>query len=366
MIDQNNYRNWRVDDPRFNEKEAWPSSMFPEADYHYFRDCGNIICAVAMMLRHNHIEEEVDEDKFNPFILNERLIKCHAFFPNADLNLFHINRLYPIEYYDKVPYEREILEGLVRIGSYCIIAAESDDGREACLVLDSLTREDVKVIDTRRGDRLLSEYKAVHYIRYFRDKIEWVEDPDDVPEKLAPDLGKPTLLVNVDYHLPRGYKPDDLIWLNSMEDSRFILSQPDIQLDRTAAEAFNRLCHQAQRDGIGSIVVSSGYRDHELQKKIYKEQYGVYVAMPGHSEHETGLAVDIRSTDLEYNTVVHQYFAEHCYKYGFILRYPLNKIHYTMIPSEPWHFRYVGEEAAGFMHDHDWCLEEYHIYKDDL
>lgn len=85
-----------------------------------------------------------------------------------------------------------------------------------------------------------------------------------------------------------------------------------------------------------------------------------WVAQPGTSEHELGLAVDINADKTRCdNETVYAWLAEHAYQYGFILRYPADKEDVTGIACEPWHYRYVGEEAALAMTEQGLCLEEY-------
>ena len=90
-----------------------------------------------------------------------------------------------------------------------------------------------------------------------------------------------------------------------------------------------------------------------------------WVSAPGTSEHETGLAVDIvaesyQSLDAaQADTAEQQWLLEHCWEYGFILRYPADKTDITGVEYEPWHYRYVGVPAAMDMRDSGQCLEEY-------
>ena len=77
------------------------------------------------------------------------------------------------------------------------------------------------------------------------------------------------------------------------------------------------------------------------------------VSLPGTSEHQLGLAVDIEGEE------AHQWLEEHCWEYGFILRYPPEKEDITGISNEPWHFRYVGTDVSMDMKDSGLCLEEY-------
>ena len=84
------------------------------------------------------------------------------------------------------------------------------------------------------------------------------------------------------------------------------------------------------------------------------------MAEPGTSEHELGLAIDINA-DLDRSTSdeVYGWLAQNAWKYGFVLRYPADKTDITGIDYEPWHYRYVGQEAAKEMHKKGLCLEEY-------
>ena len=95
---------------------------------------------------------------------------------------------------------------------------------------------------------------------------------------------------------------------------------------------------------------------------------GKWVAVPGTSEHQTGLALDIISSSYQVldrdqeNTAEQRWLMENSYKYGFILRYPSDKSEITGINYEPWHYRYVGKEAAKEIYEKGLCLEEYLEY----
>lgn len=108
-------------------------------------------------------------------------------------------------------------------------------------------------------------------------------------------------------------------------------------------------------------LMDKGLSEEEARAKTYET-----IQMVGCSEHETGLALDFSdedvftlTEDLEANPTI-KWFTDNCYNYGFILRYPKDKVEVTGIDYEPWHFRYVGEEAAKFMHEHNLTLEEFH------
>lgn len=123
------------------------------------------------------------------------------------------------------------------------------------------------------------------------------------------------------------------------------------------------------------ITATSGYRSKEEQARIFAESLRAngrafteqYVAKPGHSEHQTGLAVDMALAGPDIDTLtphfpydgICQTFREAVTRYGFIERYPQGKEHITGIGHEPWHFRYVGVPHAAIMYNNGLVLEEY-------
>ena len=85
-----------------------------------------------------------------------------------------------------------------------------------------------------------------------------------------------------------------------------------------------------------------------------------YVAIPGTSEHQLGLSVDINADQTKCSSEkVYSWLDNNAYKYGFIKRYPSSKFYITGINNEPWHYRYVGKEAAATIKNQNLCLEEY-------
>ena len=131
-------------------------------------------------------------------------------------------------------------------------------------------------------------------------------------------------------------------------------------------------------DGWQNIFAVSGWRSFQEQKKIYDQSLkdnGLaftqkYVATPGHSEHQTGLAFDLGLREGTVDLIcpafpytgICQSFREKAIQYGFIERYPKNKEHITGIAHEPWHFRYVGMPHAEIVTRKNLCLEEYAEY----
>ena len=119
------------------------------------------------------------------------------------------------------------------------------------------------------------------------------------------------------------------------------------------------------------MLAQSGYRSYELQENLYtgyvashgQESADLESAKPGHSEHQLGLAMDLSidgTLDESFGlTEQFDWLQENAYKYGYILRYPKDKVYMTGYAYEPWHYRYVGVEAATIIHNEDITYEEY-------
>ena len=152
-------------------------------------------------------------------------------------------------------------------------------------------------------------------------------------------------------------------------------------VDARIAGDLEKMLADARAEGLSPVICSS-YRTGQLQQTLYsnkvarllEEGYSQeeaqteaarWVARPGTSEHQLGLAVDIVAQSYpvldagQEDTPEQQWLLENAYRYGFVLRYPEGKSHITGIGYEPWHYRYVGREAAEQMYWNDLCLEEY-------
>ena len=138
-------------------------------------------------------------------------------------------------------------------------------------------------------------------------------------------------------------------------------------LDKTAEDAFNEMASAAWGEGI-SLFICSGFRTYREQEMLYNNyaaQRGVEEAdrvssRAGHSEHQSGLCMDVNTTDFDFaGTKEAVWLANNCADYGFIIRFPIGKENITGYAYEPWHIRYVGKEAAKEITDQDICLEEY-------
>ena len=171
-------------------------------------------------------------------------------------------------------------------------------------------------------------------------------------------------LVNKNTKLTSDYIPNDL------EKIDLKYSCQDKYLRHEARIAFENMAKQAKKEGYNIIAVS-GYRDYEYQKKLYnnyKKEKGKYYAdfasaRAGHSEHQTGLAVDVADLSLDYDnfesTKEFNWMINNAHKYGFILRYPKAKFHITGFKYEPWHYRFVGINISKIIYEKNLTLEEY-------
>jgi len=188
----------------------------------------------------------------------------------------------------------------------------------------------------------------------FYDNPNIIKNPDDL-----------LVLVNKYNRLPDNYEAKDLEQI----DNRFTVSK--MYLNKTAKNAFEEMCSDAKSINL-IITAISTYRTKDYQKKLYDkyiETKGIeyaekYSARPRHSEHETGLAIDVRgglsSYTLFENTEEYKWIKQNAHTYGFIIRYEKNKESITGYNYESWHLRYVGNEVASYIHKHKITFEEYH------
>jgi len=158
--------------------------------------------------------------------------------------------------------------------------------------------------------------------------------------------------------------PSDLVILNIK------YSNANKELRKEAAASFELLSADALLLGY-RIVAVSAFRDYDYQKKLYnyyvKEKGRSYAdscsARPGHSEHQTGLAVDVEGSNHDYNnfedTNEFYWMKNNAHRYGFILRYPEGKEKITGFKYEPWHYRFVGVDVATYIFENNLTLEEY-------
>ncbi len=192
---------------------------------------------------------------------------------------------------------------------------------------------------------------------------------EPTPSKTATDpmtLGSLTQLVNKNHGLPADYEPGDLVAVQAP-------GTRETYMRSEAADAMVAMITQAAAEGL-DLKCCSAYRSYEIQASIYNNDVGssgeeaanTLTAVPGFSEHQTGLTMDLTSgsvgnilTEDFVNTAEGQWLADNAYKYGFIVRYPADKTDITGYDFEPWHVRYLGNEVAKDVYESGKCYEEY-------
>ena len=188
------------------------------------------------------------------------------------------------------------------------------------------------------------------------------------------------LLVNRENKLDKNYAPTDLVEIaDVIPESILKVKYKGTRGNRVAVEALGRMLEDAVEDGIGDWQVSSAYRGYSDQQALVDQSVNKYkknnpdwsrdrclsatyqtVAPAGTSEHMTGLAFDITVPGVSFTgTKQQKWLHEHCYEYGFVVRFTEDKQAKTGFLAESWHFRYVGVQAAQVMVYNNWCLEEY-------
>ncbi|MDM5190197.1 M15 family metallopeptidase [Bacillus sp. DX4.1] len=201
--------------------------------------------------------------------------------------------------------------------------------------------------------------KANHTAKKIDENFSLVNNPDS-----------PLVLVNKHRKLPDGYTPDDLTRPNvpftSPKDKEKTLLRKD------AADALEKMFQAAKEQGL-ELTAVSGYRSYKRQQSLHntyikrqgKAEADSVSAVPGTSEHQTGLAMDISSKSAKFQlepifgeTEEGKWVARNAHEFGFVIRYLEDKTDMTEYAYEPWHLRYVGNPYATYLHKHHLTLEE--------
>lgn len=191
-----------------------------------------------------------------------------------------------------------------------------------------------------------------------------------------------TILVNKTNPLDASYVPKDLIITDQNENNfhNYYDKNQKPRVREIVLTYFILMKEAAQKAGF-NIIIDSGYRSFVYQKQIWEEnvkEKGLEetkksVALPGTSEHQTGLAIDIAY----FNNGIYSdevkgldkeviWLKNNAYRFGFILRYPEDKTNITGYKYEPWHYRFVGISLATLCYLNNLTLEEYYLYKDQI
>lgn len=202
----------------------------------------------------------------------------------------------------------------------------------------------------------------------FKSELEEYEKYMDVTDE------KYLLLVNKEVTIDGSFKPEKLVPVKD--------THKNIELSETAEKALEAMFIEMRKEGFDNVFVTSAYRSYAYQTSLFntyinnematglsyekaKKKVLTYSAYPGTSEHHTGLSVDLMTgsmTDLDESFAgdpVYPWLLENAWKFGFILRYPRDKVDITGYSFEPWHYRFVGRYHAYKIHSQNLCLEEY-------
>ena len=178
-------------------------------------------------------------------------------------------------------------------------------------------------------------------------------------------------LVNREKHLPKDYAPSDLV--KPKVDTRKSSLQERIYMREEAAHALEDMFNAALTESALKLLAVSGYRSYGTQQVLFNQKAAAVsaatasltVAKPGESEHQLGLAMDLKATPTSNlsasfaKTKQGQWVAENAHRFGFIIRYKEEWTDITGYAYEPWHIRYVGKEHAAIIYEMDIPLETY-------
>ncbi|RIJ62825.1 M15 family metallopeptidase [Rummeliibacillus sp. POC4] len=171
------------------------------------------------------------------------------------------------------------------------------------------------------------------------------------------------ILINKDFKLQQ--EPTNLTIIPK-DLTENVLIDLEYKVQQSLIEPLKQMFEAAQEDDIQHFKINSAYRSGKLQQQLYEQKGAEYALPSGSSEHQTGLSIDIGSTQGTMDkTMEGKWLEEHATDYGFILRYPENKVDITGIAFEPWHFRYVGLPHSIIMKQKDMSLEEYIKFLED-
>lgn len=246
--------------------------------------------------------------------------------------------------------------------------------------------DDAEVSEFVKRDKIkyLEEFYSVDYAklsnydRYLKYSDETGEDEETTVLYVNLDMDKEDyndfvdidkfsidMLVNKHRKLDSDFVPSDLVEI----DEKYA-SEEGMRANKEAINAFMQMFKAATKENLG-LVINSSYRSYSDQEEIcesYRELYGDnyverYVAKPGFSEHQTGLAFDIGSTSSRIfaDSKEYEWLQDNAYKYGFILRFSKKYENVTGFRNEPWHYRYVGKKIAKYIYEHNITLEEYYV-----
>lgn len=298
----------------------------------------------------------------------------NAAFESDDYNEKYLNNYAKIKYQD----QNNIIKNIN------LLLKKGYSNSDVSIILAHGNDKDVSEFTKRERIKYLEEFyqysyaKLSNYDRYISYTDETGEDEkttvihvnlnmDKEPYVDAEVVSKFSydMLVNKFHALSESFEPEDLVTI-----SKEYTNDEEFLANKKAVNQLIQMFESAKIDGL-EMVVNSAYRSYSDQVEIaefYRKWYGDnyvnnYVAKPGFSEHQTGLAFDIGSTseDVFANSKEYKWMQENAYKYGFVMRFYKKAETITGFRSEPWHYRYVGKEIAKYIHENNITFEEYYV-----
>lgn len=226
---------------------------------------------------------------------------------------------------------------------------------------DSLTDRYIAYDDGKMSVEDVVTYVNIGLDQPYFTNVDTIQKTDDIG-----------MVINKYHKLPDGYEPSNLVRTpNACVIGKDYSCQSEPQyLVKEVADAFQKLVDAAKREDINIKAIAS-YRSYDYQKNLYdyyantegKEYADQYYARPGQSEHNSGLAVDVTLNDENFNEIEqskdYSWLLDHMNDYGFILRYPEDKVSITGYEYESWHLRYVGTQVAKEIKEQGLTLDEY-------
>lgn len=220
--------------------------------------------------------------------------------------------------------------------------------------------------DEEKTEQRQEQVEEKHPINYvskptFYQNVITVSNPDSM-----------LVLVNKNYALSEDYEPSDLVLPNVL--STDYNQNQNIYLRKEAAIHLEQLFYAAQNEAGLTLLARSGYRSYQTQISLYDryvsqngtEKADTFSARAGHSEHQTGLAMDVTADSVNRQLVTDFgltpegiWLKENAHRFGYIIRYLEGREDETGYQYEPWHIRYVGVEAATEIYENNWILEQY-------
>ncbi len=274
---------------------------------------------------------------------------------------------------DKETYLADSESVVTDEGETVVAVAETEEFTDDLSMISNVSDEDIVSTDVL-SESLENDLKNTDNVDKFtvNDLLKKKQENETVVEDTESSFDKNAwnlILVNKTHPVPDGY----VVPLTTIKGN--------MQCDERVLDILVSMLNAAEEDGVNLMVVSP-YRDYQLQKVLFERKINTYmdlglsyleaykiasrkVIVPGASEHQLGIAFDIVTgshTTLDYefgDTEAGKWLKEHGSEYGFILRYPRGKNYITGIEYEPWHYRYVGVEAATYIMENDLTLEEF-------